>query len=138
MRHEKTTLNEVRDFIEAYRRTWEAVINGAERVDALAHFFNVPCTMLSAGGVLSHFSDVGQIRAFNQSRLAAFTEGGAAKAVLRGVDISTLGDHAALVLVNWELYRSDGSMERAWRHYYSVVRTEADWKILLSTFQIGS
>ena len=131
-------MGELRDFVEAYRRTWEDVMNGTDRVESLTPFFNIPCIMLDAEGTISTYREAEQVREFNDSRRIAFERGGAVKANLRGVDVSTLGPFAAQITVNWELCRSDNSIERAWRHYYSVAQSEGAWKILLSTFQTGS
>ena len=113
-------------------------MNGTDSVDSLTAFFNIPCVMLDAKGGISTYQDPEQIRKFNDSRREAFEAGGAVKANLRGMDATTLGLYAAQITVNWELCRFDGSIERAWRHYYTVAKSENTWKILVSAFQVGS
>jgi hypothetical protein len=127
-----------REFIERYRSAWEQVISGTSGIASMTMFFNVPCLMIGAEGAISQYSTAQQIESFNQSRLEAFNAGGATKARLRGCDFMTLGNHSALAVVNWELCRADGSVERAWRHYYNLLRGPAGWRIVLSAFQVGS
>jgi hypothetical protein len=127
-----------REFVERYRSNWEQVMNGRSDVASMTGFFNVPCLMIGADGAISHYSTPESIQSFNQSRLEAFSAGGATRASLRGCDVTTLGGHCTLAVVNWELSRADGSVERAWRHYYNLLRKPDGWRILFSTFQVGS
>lgn len=113
-------------------------MSGGSGVASMTGFFNVPCLMIGAEGAISHFSTPESIQSFNQSRLEAFKAGGATKAKLRGFDVTTLGDHCTLAVVNWELARADGSVERAWRHYYNLLRGPDGWRIVFSAFQVGS
>jgi hypothetical protein len=126
------------EFVERYRRSWEQVMRGSSDIAAMTAFFNVPCLTMSAEGTISQYSTSESIHSFNQSRLDAFQAGGATTARLRGCDVATLGNHGALALVNWELCRADGSVERAWRLYYNLVRKPDGWRIVLSAFQVGS
>ncbi|WP_137700902.1 hypothetical protein [Marimonas lutisalis] len=129
-----------RKLIEDYRETWEAVIRGSEPLTALDGYFNVPCFMVSNEGDLKLYASQEEIRSFNQSRLDAFRAGEAHNASLRAVDVQSQGDHVSLVTVNWELTRQDVSLERAWRHYYTVLASPDVQvpKIIVSAFQTGS
>ena len=126
------------EFVERYRVSWEQVMNGRSPVASMTEYFNVPCLMVGAEGTLSEYSSAESIQSFNQSRLDAFRAGGATKANLRGCDVTTLGKHCALAVVNWELCRGDGTVERTWRHYYNLLLTPEGWRIVLSAFQVGS
>lgn len=127
-----------REFVERYRSTWEQVMNGGSGIASMTGFFNVPCLMIGAEGAIAQYSTPESIQSFNQSRLEAFNAGGATKARLRGCDVTTLGSHCTLAVVNWELCRADGSIERAWRHYYNLLRGQDGWRIVLSAFHVGS
>lgn len=127
-----------REFVERYRSAWEQVMSGSSGIASMTRFFNVPCLMIGAEGSISQYSTPESIQSFNQSRLEAFNAGGATKARLRGCDVTTLGSYCALAVVNWELCRTDGSVERAWRHYYNLLRGPDGWRIVLSAFQVGS
>jgi len=125
-------------FIEDYRATWEAVMRERSDVQELTRFFHVPCFMISNDGSFSQYNSETSIVEFNRSRYDAFQAGGAAVAKFRGADISSLGPHASTAVVNWELLRPDQTIERAWRHYYTIRRLEDGNKILVSAFQTGS
>ena len=125
-------------FIEDYRKSWEDVMNDRRDVDVLTPFFHVPCLMFGADGTMTQYQSEAEIVAFNESRRDSFKAGNATLAELRGVDTQSLGQHLALAIVNWELKRSDGSLERSWRHYYTIRRSGDDAAILVSTFQAGS
>ncbi|MGO1117775.1 hypothetical protein ACTL6U_03690 [Rhodovibrionaceae bacterium A322] len=129
-----------RDLVLNYRACWEAVIRGKVPLSDLDGFFNLPCFMVSLTGEVSLYASQTDITDFNQSRLAAFREGGAHNALLRGLDFTSQGPCLTLATVNWELTRKDGSVERAWRHYYTIREgdTAAAPAILVSAFQTGS
>jgi hypothetical protein len=127
-----------RDFVEKYRSAWEQVMNRRSGIATMTPFFNIPCLMVGAEGAVTQYTTPQQVQSFNQSRLEAFNAGGATRARVLGCDAMTLGNHAALAVVNWELSRNDGSIERAWRHYYNLVQTADGWRILLSAFHAGS
>jgi len=39
--------------------------------------------------------------------------------------------------VTWELLREEGNVLRQWRQSYNLVRVEAGWQILASTYHVG-
>ena len=127
-----------REFVARYRSAWESVMGGGSGIATMTPFFNIPCLMIGAEGTVTLYTTQQQIQSFNQSRLDAFNSGGATRARVCGFDSMTLGNHATLAVVNWELSRHDGSLERAWRHYYNLVQCTDGWRIVLSAFQAGS
>ena len=131
-------MTEIHQLIERYRATWEGVIRGDLPLAALDGFFHIPCFMVSIDGAMTLYAQSADIRAFNQSRLDAFRGGGVRNAMLRGVDLQSQGPHVALATVNWELSRADGSLERAWRHYYTVLTGAGAPAFVVSAFQTGA
>ncbi len=129
-----------RKLVSEYRETWEAVIRGTAPVGDLDRFFNVPCLMVSLDGAMTHYTSRSDVTAFNLSRLDAFRAGGVHFATLRAVDVVSQGPHVTLAIVNWELLREDGSLERAWRHYYTILEPAdaGGATIIVSGFQTGS
>ncbi len=101
-------------------------------------FFNFPCFMVSIEGAMKLYASKSEITQFNQSRLDAFTDGGVQNALLRAVDVQSQGQILSLVTVNWELTRADSSLERAWRHYYTILAGTPYPTIVISAFQLGS
>jgi len=130
-------MDEFRSFIEDYRATWQRAI-AAQDVRALTRFFHVPYFAVGGDGGVTALMSEADIEAFNRDRLKLFLQDNAARWALRGCDPMALGTQGAFVTVNWEGRRADGSIARAWRHYYNLVRTPAGLKILVSTFSAGS
>ena len=131
-------MDAVRQLIEDYRSCWESVIRGEQNLSALDRFFNVPCFMVSIDGSMKLYTSQSEVTEFNQSRLDAFVGGGVRNASLRAVDVQSPGQHLYLATVNWELTREDGSLERAWRHYYTILAGLPSPTIVVSAFQMGS
>lgn len=133
-------MDSVRQLITDYRASWETVMRGSAPVAELDRYFNLPCFMVSNDGELTLYTSQEEITQFNQSRLEAFRAGRAHNAVLRAVDLHSQGAHVSLAVVNWELTREDGSLERAWRHYYTILADSGRKAptIVVSAFQTGS
>lgn len=133
-------MNSERALIFDYRATWEQVIRGVAPISELDRYFHLPCLMVSNDGSISEFSGRNSVSQFNQTRLDAFRSGGVYSASLRAVDFQTQGPNLTLATVNWELARRDGSLERAWRHYYTILvgTSDNDPSIIVSAFQTGS
>ncbi|MDU9003047.1 hypothetical protein [Sedimentitalea todarodis] len=131
-------MQQMRDFIESYCAAWSAIISGELDIMELTRFFHLPCLMVGQDGEVTEYQSAGDVEAFNLTRLTAFREGGASHARLRGIDVGSEGPHLALVVVNWELLRKDGRLERAWRHYYTLHIGAEGPRILVSGFQTGA
>lgn len=133
-------MQSARQLVSDYRQTWENVIQGDAPLEELDRFFNVPCFMVSLDGQMTLYASQAEVTDFNQTRLDAFRAGGVRNASLRAVDLSSQGQHLNLAVVNWELTRADGSLERAWRHYYTILDNgvNAAPTIVVSAFQTGA
>jgi hypothetical protein len=131
-------MEELQNLVEQYRVGWEKVMRETGDVDSLNVFFHLPCIFVSADGSASVFRVAEDISAFHRPRLELFRKGGVKKSRTKDVDALPLGTRSALVSVSWQLCREDDSIERAWRHSYNVIKTDAGWKILVSTFQAGA
>ena len=129
---------EIQNFLGSYCATWEAVIRDNEHLSELTHFFGTPCFMLSVDGAVTTVQSTVEIETFNEGRLHSFREGGVQNCGFRGVDVVSQGPNATLAIVNWELTRSDGNLERAWRHYYTIAHGDGAPRILVSAFQTGA
>lgn len=130
-------MNEFVAFIESYGKAWAKAIAGKD-VAHVRDFFNAPSFSVGPDGSVTPMMDAKGIDEFNSARLAQFLSDEAPLNSFRGCDAMTLGTQSALVSVNWELRRNDGTMVRAWRHYYNVLRTPVGLRILVSTFSAGS
>lgn len=131
-------MDAVRHLIEDYRSCWEHVIRGEQSLSALDGFFNIPCFMVSIDGSMTLYTSQSEVTEFNQSRRDAFVEGHVQNATLRAVDVQSQGQNLHLATVNWELTKADGSLERAWRHYYTILVGTPSPTIVISAFQLGA
>ena len=130
-------MNEFVEFIEDYGRSWAKAI-AAKDVSHVRSYFHEPSFSVGPDGSVAAMQDAKGIDEFNRARLAQFLNDDAPLNSFRGCDAMTLGAKSAFVTVNWELSRNDGTVVRAWRHYYNVLRTPEGLKILVSTFSAGS
>ncbi len=128
----------LKDFPNLYRDTWQAIIEGAVGCEELNKFFHLPCHMILADGTPVDIATPSDLVAFNEQRRAEFLRGGVTVARLCGSDLTTQGSHTALITANWELLRADGTLERSWRHFYTMIRPDKSWVIVVSAFRAGS
>jgi len=131
-------MDDLRNLVERYRAGWEKVIRETGNVDEVNSFFHLPCIFVGADGSALLFRIPEDISAFHRPRLDLFRKGGVKKPRNRDFDVFPIGARSALVSVGGELCRAEESIERAWRHSYNLINTEAGWKILVSTFQAGA
>jgi len=131
-------MENLRTLIEQYRSAWERIVRETGDVDEVNEFFHLPCIFVGADGSISLFSAAEDISTFHRPRLESFRKGGVKKPKAKDLQAISLGTYSALVSVTWEQCREDDSIERTWRHSYNAVKTDAGWKILVSTFQAGA
>jgi ketosteroid isomerase-like protein len=121
----------VRTFLESYNKAF-ASIDGA-RIAALYHS---PCvTMRGDGSIHRLTSD--DLAAYLQNVADTYHREGYRDGRFKIVLVVPIGGRSALVTVDWELLRGDGSVIRGWRQSYNLVRVKAAWQILVSTFHVG-
>lgn len=125
-------------FLNAYRDAWSRVITGASPTEELGAYFDLPCLMIDAEGHVTTVSTDDALLAFNIDRRDGFQAADAVVASLDDVVISDPGGPIAFASVRWHLHRLDGSLERVWRHAYTLRREGDGWLILVSAFQPGA
>ncbi len=105
-------MDNVKDFIDEYRATWEKAV-ASDDVSPLTRFFHIPYVAVGADGSVALHSSEADVRRFNQSRLELFARDQATRWRFRGCDAMTLGSQSTFVTVNWEGQRADGTTARA-------------------------
>ena len=110
-----TLAGDLNRFFEQYNEAF-ASIDG-QRIAALYH---VPTLTMRADGSIHCLQ--------SREELARF---------FQGLEAVPIGGRSALATMDWELLRGDGSVIRAWRQSYNVVRVGTAWEILVSTFHLG-
>ena len=123
--------DDVRNFLESYNKAF-ASIDGA-RIAALYHS---PCVTLRGDGSI-HSLTSNDLAAFFQSVASTYHREGFRDGRFKVLQVVPIGGRSALVTVDWELLREDGSLIRGWRQSYNLVRTKTGWHILVSTFHVN-
>jgi hypothetical protein len=123
--------DEVRSFLESYDEAF-ASIDGA-RIAALYHS---PCVTLRGDGSI-HCLTSNDLAAFFQNVADTYYREGYRDGRFKILQVVPIGGRSALVTVDWELLRGDGSLIRGWRQSYNLVRVNAAWQILVSTFHVS-
>ena len=122
--------DDVRNFLESYNKAF-ASIDGA-RIAALYHS---PCVTLRGDGSI-HSLTSNDLAAFFQNVANTYHREGFRDGRFKVLQVVPIGGRSALVTVDWELLREDGSLIRGWRQSYNLVRTKTGWQILVSTFHV--
>ena len=123
--------DEVRSFLESYNKAF-ASIDGA-RIAALYHS---PCVTLRGDGSI-HSLTSDDLGTFFQNVTDTYYREGYRDGRFKILQVVPIGGRSALVTVDWELLRGDGSVIRGWRQSYNLVRVKAAWQILVSTFHVN-
>jgi hypothetical protein len=122
---------EVRSFLESYNKAFRS-IDGAR----IAAFFHSPCVTLRGDGSI-HCLTSDDAGPFFQGVAQTYFREGYRDARFKVLQVVPIGGRSALVTVDWELLRDDGSVIRGWRQSYNLVRTKDAWRILVSTFHVN-
>ena len=123
--------DEVRTFLESYNKAF-ASIDGAR----IAALYYSPCVTLRGDGSI-HCLTSHDLAAFFQNVADTYHREGYRDGRFKILQVVPIGGRSALVTVDWELLRGDGSVIRGWRQSYNLVRVKAAWQILVSTFHVS-
>jgi hypothetical protein len=123
--------DEVRGFLESYNKAF-ASIDGT-RIAALYHS---PCVTLRGDGSI-HCLTSHDVGPFFQGVAETYYREGYRNGRFKILQVVPIGGRSALVTVDWELLRENGSLIRGWRQSYNLVRVQATWQILVSTFHVN-
>jgi hypothetical protein len=123
--------SEVRSFLESYNKAFSSIDGG--RIAALYHS---PCVTLRGDGSI-HCLTSNDLGFFFQGVADTYYREGYRGGRFKILQVVPIGGRSALVTVDWELLREDGSAIRGWRQSYNLVRMKTGWQILVSTFHVN-
>lgn len=123
--------------LEAFYERYRAGMESVRDLKELDGFFALPWMVITPDGRSFCHHTYEDLRAFTKTRFDSFAADKLTRWVRRSFDAVTLGASTTLVSINWELSRDDGSLRRAWRHYYMTAKTPDGWKIVMASFQPG-
>jgi hypothetical protein len=113
----ETLAEELGTFFERYNEAF-ASIDG-KRIAVLYH---APTLTMRADGSIHCLQTQDELARFFQGVAETYRDEGYRKGRFKNLQIVPLGGRSALATMDWELQRSDGSVIRAWRQSYNVVR----------------
>jgi len=116
------------DFVEAFKS-----FSGAR----IATRYAVPGIALRADGSVQCLQTREEVERFFQAAVDSYHRDGCRGIRFKDLDVVPMGSRSVLGTVTWELLREEGSALRQWRQSYNLVRVEAGWQILASTYHIG-
>jgi len=116
------------DFVEAF-----SSFSGAR----IATRYVVPGVALRGDGSIQCLQSRAEVERFFQAAVDAYHREGCRGIRFKDLDVVPMGGRSVLGTVTWELLREDGSVLRHWRQSYNLVRVEAGWQILASTYHVG-
>jgi ketosteroid isomerase-like protein len=123
--------DEARAFVENYARTFDSC--DGDRIAALYH---APCVTMRGDGSIHCLQSREALASFFQGVADTYRRDGYRASRFSNLQVTPIGGRSALVTVDWELLRADGSMIRQWRQSYNLVRVDGGWQILVSTFHV--
>ena len=121
---------EVASFLESYNTAF-ASVDGSQ----IAALYYSPCVTLRGDGSI-HCLTSQELRDFFQTVAETYYREGYRSGRFAIRDLVPIGGRSALVTVDWELLRDDHRVIRGWRQSYNLVRAQAGWRILVSTFHV--
>jgi len=116
------------DFVEAF-----GSFSGAR----IATRYLVPGVAVRGDGSIQCLQSRPEVERFFQAAVDAYHRDGCRGIRFKDLDVVAMGGRSVLGTVTWELLREEGSVLRQWRQSYNLVRVEAGWQILASTYHVG-
>ena len=116
------------DFVEAF---------GSFSGVRIATRYLVPGVAVRGDGSIQCLQSRAEVEGFFQAAVDSYRRDGCRGIRFKDLDVVPMGSRSVLGTVTWELLREDGSVLRQWRQSYNLVRVEASWQILASTYHVG-
>ena len=123
---------EIRGFFEQYTKAFDSI--DGNRIAAL---YCMPTVTMRGDGSIHCLQSRKELARFFQGVADTYYRDGYRSGRFTNLQVVPIGGRSALATVDWELLRSDGSVIRAWRQSYNVVRVAGGWQILASTFHVA-
>ena len=123
---------EVAGFFDAFVEAFSS-FSGAR----IATRYVVPGVALRGDGSIQCLQSREEVERFFQAAVDAYHRDGCRGIRFKDLGVVPMGGRSVQGTVTWELLREDGSVLRHWRQSYNLVRVEAGWQILASTYHVG-
>ncbi len=123
--------DEIRGFFEEYAEAFDS-IDG----NCIAALYHMPTVTMRGDGSIHCLQSREELARFFQGVADTYYKDGYRSGRFKDLQVTPIGERSALATMDWELQRADGSVIRAWRQSYNVVRVGNGWQILVSTFHV--
>lgn len=123
-------------FPEEYFRAYDAAYFRSGGSALFADLYHLPSINVRGDGSVHCLKTPDETRQFFQAVADNNHRDGCRSWRSRNLDVRQLGGRSALVTVDWEMLREDGSTIRGWRHSYHLIRAEPGWRILASAVHL--
>ena len=123
--------DEARIFLEDYNRAFASI-----RGDRIAALYHEPCITVRGDGSVHVLQSRAELALFFQGVADTYHRDGYRNGRFSGLEVAPIGERSALITLDWEMLREDGSLIRQWRQSYNLVRVGAEWQILASIFHL--
>jgi hypothetical protein len=121
-------ISEARAFLSDYVALWGS--------DQFASLYHAPSVTLRADSSIHCFQSREEIDRFFKGVAQTYHSEGTRRWDIHNLEVVPLGGRSALITLDWEMLREDGSSIRRWRQSYNVVRIDGKFRVLASTFHI--
>jgi hypothetical protein len=102
----------------------------------IATRYLVPGVAVRGDGSIQYLQSRAEVEGFFQAAVDAYHRDGCRGIRFKDLDVVPMGGRSVLGTVTWELLGEEGSVLRQWRQSYNLVRVEAGWQILASTYHL--
>jgi hypothetical protein len=106
--------------------------------DEIAKLYYAPTVTVRGDGSIHCLQSHEELARFFQGVLDTYKSQGSDGTTMHDLVVVPIGERSALATMTWKMLRADGSPIREWRQSYNVVRLAEGWRILVSTFHLGS
>ena len=121
----------IRSLLERYREAFDAA-------DArmIAECYHEPCVTIRGDGSFHLLPDKISTQRLLGAVADQYHREGMQRGVYSNLQIQMLGEKCALVTLDWQLLRSDGSVIRGWAQSYNVIDVNGTCYFYVSTFHV--
>ena len=128
---EQALSDQINKFFEGYVRAFERG-DGA----AISMLYHVPCLTMRADRSTHCFQSREEVATFFQAVAEGYIREGNQGGRFHNLVVQPLGTRSALVTLDWQLKRPDGTVIREWRQSYNVIRPDDRWQVFVSTIHV--
>jgi ketosteroid isomerase-like protein len=128
---EQSQSDQINKFFEDYVRTFDA-----RDGTAISMFHHVPSLTMRADRPTHCFQSRDEVATFFQAVTDSYAREGNEGGRFCNLVVQSIGGRSALVTLEWQLMRLDGSVVREWRQSYNVIRPDDRWQIFVSTIYV--